>query len=107
MPRSGAGTGGCAAHLISQKSKIFDSFPSRGERAERCQWQEKRGERVAAVEKIEEKRKPEDFFGHRNRRAKGRCRARGRLWVRRKTEVRKWKERFSGRGAVPYRRMGG
>ena len=40
-----------------------------GERAERCQWQEKRGERVAAVEKIEEKRKPEDFFGHRNRRA--------------------------------------
>ena len=28
-----------------------------------------RGERVAAVEKIEEKRKPEDFFGHRNRRA--------------------------------------
>ena len=27
----------------------------------------KRPERVAAVEKIEEKRKPEDFFGHRNR----------------------------------------
>ena len=26
----GAGMGGCAAHLISQKSKIFDSFPSRG-----------------------------------------------------------------------------
>ena len=27
----------------------------------------KGGERVAAVDKIEEKRKPEDFFGHRNR----------------------------------------
>ncbi|MBR5616755.1 MAG: hypothetical protein IKW50_01100 [Oscillospiraceae bacterium] len=26
---------------------------------------------MAAVEKIEEKRKPEDFFGHRNRRALG------------------------------------
>ena len=38
-----------------------------GERAERCRWQMKRGERVAAVEKIEEKRKPEDFFGHRKR----------------------------------------
>ena len=38
-----------------------------GERAERCQWQIQQGERVAAVEKIEGKRKPEDFFGHRNR----------------------------------------
>ena len=28
-------------------------------------------ERVAAVDKIEEKRKPEDFIGHRNRGAKG------------------------------------
>jgi len=27
----------------------------------------KRPERVAAVDKIEEKRKPEDFIGHRNR----------------------------------------
>ena len=27
------------------------------------------GERVAAVDKIEDKRKPEDFIGHRNRRA--------------------------------------
>ena len=26
---------------------------------------------MAAVEKIEEKRKPEDFFGHRNRKARG------------------------------------
>ena len=37
------------------------------ERGERCQWQMKRPERVAAVDKIEEKRKPEDFIGHRNR----------------------------------------
>ena len=29
-PWGGAGTQGFAAHLISQKSKIFDSFPSRG-----------------------------------------------------------------------------
>ena len=43
----------------------------RGERTERCRWQMKRGERVAAVEKIEEKRKPEDFFGHRNRNSQG------------------------------------
>ena len=27
-----------------------------------------RGERVAAVDKIEDQRKPEDFIGHRNRR---------------------------------------
>jgi len=27
----------------------------------------KGGERVAAVDKIEEKRKPDDFIGHRNR----------------------------------------
>jgi len=27
----------------------------------------KEAERVAAVDKIEEKRKPEDFIGHRNR----------------------------------------
>ncbi len=40
---------------------------SRGERAECRQWQEEGGERVAAVDKIEEKRKPEDFIGHRNR----------------------------------------
>ena len=29
----------------------------------------KGGERVAAVEKIEDQRKPDDFFGHRNRTA--------------------------------------
>ena len=38
-----------------------------GERPDRCRWQRKGGERVAAVDKIEEKRKPEDFIGHRNR----------------------------------------
>ena len=38
-----------------------------GERTERCLWQEERGERVAAVDKIEDKRKPDDFIGHRNR----------------------------------------
>ena len=38
-----------------------------GERGERRRWREERPERVAAVDKIEEKRKPEDFIGHRNR----------------------------------------
>ena len=38
-----------------------------GERCDRCLWQEKGAERVAAVDKIEEKRKPGDFIGHRNR----------------------------------------
>ena len=45
-----------------------------GERWERCQWQMKRPERVAAVDKIEGKRKPEDFIGYRNRD----CQTRGR-----------------------------
>lgn len=39
-----------------------------GERWERHQWQIQRPERVAAVEKIEDPRKPDDFFGHRNMR---------------------------------------
>ena len=38
-----------------------------GERGKRRRGREERPERVAAVEKIEEKRKPDDFFGHRNR----------------------------------------
>ena len=38
---------------------------SLGKRGERCRRQMQRPERSAAVEKIEEKRKPEDFFGHR------------------------------------------
>ena len=37
------------------------------ERWERCRWQMKRPERVAAVDKIEDQREPEDFIGHRNR----------------------------------------
>ena len=41
--------------------------PAGGERCERCRRQKKRAERVAAVEKIEGKRKPENFFGYRNR----------------------------------------
>ena len=39
-------------------------FPE--ERTDRCLRQIKGGERVAAVEKIEDQRKPDDFFGHRN-----------------------------------------
>ena len=38
-----------------------------GERGERRLRRDERPERVAAVDKIEEKRKPEDFIGHRNR----------------------------------------
>ena len=43
---------------------------AQGERAERRRWRMKRGERVAAVEKIEDQRKPDDFFGYRNRRSR-------------------------------------
>ena len=39
----------------------------KGERCERRRGRSKRAERVAAVDKIEEKRKPEDFIGYRNR----------------------------------------
>ena len=42
-----------------------------GERWERRLRRIKRPERVAAVEKIEDQRKPEDFFGYRNRGAMG------------------------------------
>ena len=38
-----------------------------GERVDRRLWRRKGDERVAAVEKIEDQRKPEDFFGYRNR----------------------------------------
>ena len=38
-----------------------------GEWGKRCQWQIQRTEWVEAVEKIQELRKPADFFGHRNR----------------------------------------
>ena len=42
-------------------------IPTMGERSDRRLWRKKGGERVAAVDKIEDKRKPEDFIGHRNR----------------------------------------
>jgi hypothetical protein len=47
-----------------------DERSETGERSERRRWRMQRGERVAAVEKIKEKRKPADFFGHRNRASK-------------------------------------
>ena len=37
------------------------------ERCDRRRWRMKGAERVAAVDKIEDQRKPEDFIGHRNR----------------------------------------
>ena len=43
------------------------NYISKGERCDRRQRRIKGAERVAAVDKIEEKRKPEDFIGHRNR----------------------------------------
>ena len=43
------------------------NYISKGERGDRRRGREKGAERVAAVDKIEEKRKPEDFIGHRNR----------------------------------------
>jgi len=42
-----------------------DERSSLGKRADRCRWQGEGGERSAAVEKIEDRRKPEDFFGYR------------------------------------------
>ena len=36
------------------------------ERPDRRRWRDEGGERVAAVDKIEEERKPDDFIGHRN-----------------------------------------
>ena len=52
-PEEGIGRGGgreVFTLLRSDTSSVTfgDSFSSRGERAERCQWQKKRGERVAA-----------------------------------------------------------
>ena len=38
-----------------------------GERSERCLWQKKRGERVAAVKFSSKKREPRRKFGNRNR----------------------------------------
>ena len=71
----GAGMGGWAATIPPARHPPCHLPLHKGERAERCQRQEKRGERVAAVEKIEEKRKPEDFFRAPQQEALGRCRA--------------------------------
>ena len=46
---------------------LHANYISKGERCDRRRWREKGAERVAAVDKIEEKREPEDFIGHRNR----------------------------------------
>ena len=43
-----------------------------GERCDRRRWRRKGAERVAAVDKIKDQRKPEDFIGHRNRKTGGR-----------------------------------
>ena len=52
---------------LVQKLRTVEQFLARGERSERCRWQIQRAERVAAVDKIEDQRKPDDFIGHRNR----------------------------------------
>ena len=53
--------------MVMDAAHFSDRRVPGGERADCRRWREEGGERVAAVEKIEEKRKPEDFFGHRNR----------------------------------------
>ena len=53
---------------ISVSPKIL-SGTATGERADCRLWREEGGERVAAVDKIEDQRKPEDFVGHRNRKS--------------------------------------
>ena len=50
-----------------------------GERADCRRWREEGGERVAAVDKIEDRHKPEDFIGHRNRDACGAIGKRGKI----------------------------
>ena len=42
-----------------------DERSSLGKRGARCRWQMQRPERSAAVDKIEDQRKPDDFTGHR------------------------------------------
>ena len=51
---------------ISVSPKILTGTAT-GERADCRRWREEGGERVAAVDKIEDQRKPEDFIGYRNR----------------------------------------
>ena len=54
--------------VLSCFGKKVPKEPTWGERWERRLWRIKRPERVAAVEKNEDRCEPEDFFGHRNRR---------------------------------------
>ena len=59
----------CLRYLLSQLGQLSFAVKKHagGERCERCQRQIQRAERVAAVDKIEDQHKPEDFIGHRNR----------------------------------------
>jgi len=60
----------------------------------------KRPERVAAVDKIEEKRKPEDFIGHRNRTLT----VRGSMWVSTPTNAKRrkiYESNWGAMGALP------
>ena len=49
----------------SVSDAAISTFPLGGIKSERVLWTMKRGFYAAAVEKIEDQRKPEDFFGHR------------------------------------------
>ena len=55
----------CAAASCEQSKAL-----ALGQNALRCQWQIQQSVLCAAVDKIEEKRKPEDFIGHRKRAVK-------------------------------------
>jgi len=57
--------GGLPRRKAVRNDNVRGALP--GERCERRRWRMKEAERVTAVDKIEEKRKPEDFIGHRNR----------------------------------------
>ena len=54
----------CIIPSVSGCSAV-GSAPALGQIAERCQWQMQRGYLGAAVEKIKDQRKHDDFFGHR------------------------------------------
>jgi len=49
--------------------KSTQKKPTWGKRSERRRWRKKRGERGAAVDKIEHPSRCDDFIGHRNREA--------------------------------------
>ena len=57
----------CEVHFTQTGTRKMHTCRCDGERGKRRLWWMQRPERVAAVDKIEEKRKPEDFIGHRNR----------------------------------------